>query len=127
MATADDPQAVLAANEAFYAAFNAKDTTAMDALWARTSPVACVHPGWNILSGREEVLASWEGILTNPGQPRIVAGGAEVLLDSGEIAIVTCRELVAGSPLAATNTFLREDGGWKLVHHHSSPVANLRG
>lgn len=115
---------VLTANETFYGAFNAKDVTAMDAIWARTAPVACVHPGWNIITGREEVMASWEAILSNPMQPRIVSGGARVLVP-GEMAIVLCRELVAGSPLAATNIFVREAGGWKLVHHHSSPVARI--
>jgi hypothetical protein len=35
---------------------------------------------------------------------------------------VICRELVAGSPLVATNVFVLEDEGWKLVHHQSGPV-----
>jgi len=36
---------------------------------------------------------------------------------------VICRELVGGSPLAATNVFVREDGAWRLLHHQSGPVA----
>jgi ketosteroid isomerase-like protein len=115
-------QAVLDANDAFYRAFNQKDFEAMDRLWARRAPVACIHPGWNILRGREAVMQSWQGILGNPGQPRIVNGGSEAHL-LGEVAYVTCRELVAGSPLAATNVFVLEDGEWRIVHHHSSPVA----
>src|SRR5262245_54973422 len=117
---------VLAANDAFYAAFNAKDVEAMDRVWARTVHVTCIHPGWNVLSGREEVMASWEGILTNPNQPRLVAGGATARI-VGEIAVVICRELVAGSPLAATNVFVYEDGAWRLLHHHSGPVMQIQG
>ncbi len=117
-----DEQAVLAANEAFYAAFNAKDIQAMELLWAREAHVACIHPGWNVLSGREQVMESWRGILLNEEQPRIVAGGASVHI-VGDIAYVVCRELVAGSPLAATNLFVREAGEWRIAHHHSSPVA----
>jgi ketosteroid isomerase-like protein len=112
---------VLAANEAFYRAFNQKDPAAMDAIWARSAPVACIHPGWNVLVGREPVLQSWEGILNNPSQPRIVSGGASVAF-LGDTAVVTCRELVAGTPLAATNIYVLEDGSWKLAHHQSGPV-----
>jgi len=36
---------------------------------------------------------------------------------------VTCGESVGNSLLAATNLFVRENGGWRLVHHHASPVA----
>lgn len=113
---------VLAANDAFYRAFNAKDMDAMDAVWARSVEVGCVHPGWNLLRGREAVMNSWQGILSNPAQPRIVTGGAEVTL-LGDVAIVLCRELVAGTPLAASNVFVQEDGKWKMAHHHSGPVS----
>ena len=112
---------IAAANESFYAAFAGGDVGAMDVVWARAHPVTCIHPGWNVLSGREAVMESWEAILSNPEQPRIVAGGAQVQV-LGEVAIVTCRELVAGNPLAATNIFVREDGRWRMVHHHAGPV-----
>ena len=125
--TAEPPQAAaehaaLAANEAFYAAFNAKDFDAMSRVWARSTPVACTHPNWNTLEGLAAVMESWAAILGNPGQPRVVAGGA-VAHVFGEAALVLCRELVAGHPLAATNLFVREHGEWRMVHHHSSPVA----
>jgi ketosteroid isomerase-like protein len=114
-------QAILAANAAFYAAFVARDGEAMAALWASQTPVTCIHPGWSVLHGRDAVLASWQGILANPEQPRIVAGGAEARI-LGDMGVVLCRELVAGNPLMATNVFVREDSGWKLVHHQSGPV-----
>ena len=119
----DDPRtaAVLEADEAFYRAFNAKDPDAMDAAWATEHGVACIHPGWNALLGREDVLASWHNILTNPNQPRIVIGGAQVVF-TPDTAIVLCRELVAGSPLIATNVFAQEAGAWKLIHHQSGGV-----
>ena len=94
---------------------------AMDAVWARNAPVTCLHPGWTLLSGREEVLESWHGILDNPNQPRIVGGGATVTV-FGETALVLCREVVSGSPLYATNVFVREEGKWRMTHHHSGAV-----
>lgn len=112
---------VLAANERFYQAFNQKDAELMSMVWAGEHGVSCVHPGWNLLEGREDVIASWNSILRNPDQPRIVSGGASVTL-FGELAIVLCRELVGGSPLVATNLFTLESGEWRLIHHQSGPV-----
>src|SRR5687767_9699358 len=108
-----DSDAVLAANEQFYRAFNQKDFTLMEETWAANTAVTCVHPGWNVLSGREPVLEIWERILTNPDQARIVVGGAEVSF-FGPVAMVICREFVAGSPLLATNLFIEEDVSWRL-------------
>ncbi len=116
--------AVLAANDAFYAAFAAMDYSAMELIWARDAKLTCIHPGWNVLSGRGPVMESWEAILSNPSQPRIISGGAAVQV-FGDCAVVTCRELVAGSPLAVTNVFVKEAGRWRLAHHHSGPVANV--
>ena len=116
-----DDEDVLAANESFYAAFAAKDFDIMDRLWAESVPVTCVHPGWALLSGRDDVLGSWRAILSNPAQPRIVSGGAGVRM-VGDIAVVVCRELVAGNPLLATNVFERRGSGWRMVHHHASHI-----
>lgn len=116
-----DEQEVIEANAAFYAAFAARDMATLEDLWSRRTAVTCIHPGWNVLSGRDAVIESWDAILSNPEQPRIVAGGAQVAL-LGDTAIVICRELVSGNPLAATNVFVREDGKWRLAHHHSGPV-----
>ena len=44
----DENRALLAANEAFYRAFASRDAEAMAGLWARTVPVACIHPGWDV-------------------------------------------------------------------------------
>jgi ketosteroid isomerase-like protein len=114
--------AVVAANEAFYRAFNERDAAAMSDLWANDDAVTCIHPHWNVLSGRETVLESWRAILGNPDQPKLVSAVERTTL-RGEIAIVVGRELAAGHPIAVTNTFVRQEGAWKMLHHHASPVA----
>jgi ketosteroid isomerase-like protein len=113
--------AILAANEAFYRAFAARDLAAMDRLWADTVAVACIHPGWAPLIGRDAVLESWAGILSNPQSPdiRCVQPTAVVY---GEVALVLCYEVVERGYLAASNFFLREDGAWKLFHHQAGPT-----
>jgi len=117
---------VLDANTAFYAAFAARDLAAMEALWAREAPVACVHPGWDALRGREEVMSSWRAILSgNPPRLACTAASAHV---AGAAAFVVCHERVPGGPrLVATNVFVREDGAWRLCHHQAGPLNQEEG
>jgi len=113
---------VLEANEAFYRAFSRHDAEAMGRLWAEAHPVACVHPGWDVLDGREDVLRSWSAILGSGGAPRITCSLAQAHV-LGEVAFVTCHEVVDGGRLAATNVFVREGGRWRVAHHQASPIA----
>jgi hypothetical protein len=118
---ASEEALVISANHAFYAAFARGDLAALEGLWARRAPVACIHPGWDALHGREEVMASFGAILSGGGAPRVrcTRTTASVL---GESAYVVCGEAVDGAELIATNVFVREDGAWKLVHHQAGPV-----
>jgi len=113
---------VLAANAKFYHAFAARDADAMAAVWAQRAPVACIHPGWHALRGRDAVLASWRAILGGPGSPPItcIDAAAHVL---GDVAFVICVERIPAVELVATNCFVREDDEWKMVHHHASGMA----
>jgi ketosteroid isomerase-like protein len=116
-----DSDAVLAANLEFYRAFTARDLKAMEALWARRAPVACLHPGWTALFDRAAIMRSWEGILANPQAPKITCFDERVLL-YGEVALVLCEEELEGGTLAASNLFVREDGRWRLAHHQAGQI-----
>ncbi len=113
-----DQEAVLAANEAFYRAFAERDLPAMVALWSRRAPVACIHPGWNPLTDREAVMDSWAGILGGESSPDIRCLGP-VAFVNGDTAFVICTEVLDDGFLVATNIFVREAGGWTMVHHQA--------
>lgn len=117
-----DMDDVLEANASFYRAFAERDMMAMEALWARRAPVACIHPGWNPLSDRESVMESWRAILGNQAAPRIRCANPSVFLLGGA-AFVLCHEALEQGLLVATNIFVREDGRWKMVHHQAGPTA----
>jgi ketosteroid isomerase-like protein len=121
--TTPPEEAVLAANRGFYAAMKARDASAMERLWAKTSSVACVHPGWDVLHGRDPVLASFRVILGSAQAPDIQPSDETVLL-LGDTAMVICTEHIGDSELVATNVFFFEEGAWKMVHHHASPPAS---
>jgi len=106
----NDSDAVLAANLEFYRAFTMRDLAAMDALWARAAPVACIHPGWPPLADRDAIMQSWQGILSNPDSPRVACYDERVLV-YGETALVVC---------------VREDGQWRLAHHQAGQLVARR-
>ena len=116
-----DSDAVLAANLEVDRAFTARDRAAMNALWARRAPVACLHPGWTALTDRDAIIQSWEGILSSPDAPRIACFDEQVLL-YGDVALVLCEEELDGGTLAASNVFIREDGEWRIAHHHAGQI-----
>jgi ketosteroid isomerase-like protein len=130
-----DPEvaAVLAANAAFYAAFERRSLDAMAEVWERSSRVAVVHPGWAALHGWAKVATSWDAIFRGSA-PHVFVSGEEVRV-VGDVAWVMCYEHLldsvgdlAGGPvddatIATTNVFARDAGRWRLVLHHGSPVA----
>jgi hypothetical protein len=115
-----DEQAVLDANQAFYAAFTGRDMAAMERIWAHQAAVCCIHPGWAPLIGRAPVLESWAAILADPGALEISSGDAHVMLH-GASALVVCHEFLPQGQLLASNQFVMENDAWHLVHHHAGP------
>ena len=135
----DDADAVLAANAAFYDAFETGDIDLMAAVWLDASAaetVACVHPGWAPLHGTSQVLRSWSMIMANTSYIQFVLTDVAVSV-TGDAAVVTCGENMltglpstvtdpspglAGGRAVATNVFRRTPTGWRLWVHHASPV-----
>ncbi len=109
---------VLFANDAFYLAFANQDFEAMRSIWATKATVTCIHPGWDVLSDRDEVLDSWEDILASPNATNITCKSPMVRV-LGEFAYVICHEVLDQGYLVATNVFVREDGQWKMIHHQA--------
>lgn len=111
---------LLFANEAFYDAFRLRDYSAMEQLWASSVDVACVHPGWPAVMGRDAVLRSWKGILTGEHAPDIHFRAPKPFVQ-GTSGFVICYETLGSGVLVASNVFVREEGTWKLVHHQAGP------
>ncbi len=115
-----DTASVLFMNDAFYDAFRSQDLETMDRLWSRQAAVACIHPGWQPLAGREEVMESWQGILGGTGGPEVFCLEPQAFV-MGQTAFVICYEQIGNGVLVATNIFVKEGDDWLLVHHQAGP------
>ena len=115
-----DTASVLFVNEAFYDAFRTRDLATMDRLWSRQASVACIHPGWQALTDREEVMDSWEGILGGDSAREVYCLEPRAYI-MGQIAFVICYEQIGEGVLVATNIFAKEGNDWRLVHHQAGP------
>jgi ketosteroid isomerase-like protein len=126
--------AVIAANEELYAAFEAGDIDRMTALWVDGMDgvaAKCVHPGGLIIRGIEPVLRSWALVMANTEDVQFIVTDVEPMV-SADMATVTCVEIILrpgtnGEPFSsshavATNAFVLVDGSWRLWLHHASPV-----
>ena len=117
--------AVVAANQAFYAAHEARDLLAMRRVWEHTDRTACIHPGWPILRTWPLIERSWAGIFAGPGRNQFILTNENVAI-TGDLAWVTLEENLvdtgASGTVAATNVYARTDGDWLLVVHHGSPI-----
>lgn len=120
---ADDD--VLAANRAFYAAFEARDIDALSDVWEHSDRSTCVHPGWGRLTGWGAISASFFALFQNGQNLQFILTNEQVDV-VGDIAWVSCDENIldeqVGGTVAALNLFARTDAGWKLVIHHGSAV-----
>ncbi|WP_250124044.1 nuclear transport factor 2 family protein [Chroococcidiopsis sp. CCMEE 29] len=120
---------VLAANEAFYRAFEKKDIEAMSAVWSQGTGSLCIHPGRNLLRGWKEIRSSWEMIFKNTQYIEIEIdilvkevrnNIAYVVLVENLLQVSGARRVRAQS--MATNMFELMAQKWYLVHHHGSPL-----
>ncbi len=127
-------------NQAFYAAIESADLDRMSEIWVDDVPdhlvAMCVHPGWPLLSGRGEVLRSWALIMANTPyiqfvltdvQTTVLGNGRGADLrrehpDGGRRGRRGRHGLRGRAGVVATNTFVKTAGGWRLWHHHGSPV-----
>ena len=116
-----------AAEAAFYAAFAAVDSAAMEKVWATEVELLCVHPGGSLLRGKKAVMQSWIAIFARSDPPEIehrLIGHFE----SGNLAVHLVEELIrphghsTSTPnrVLSTNVYVREAQSWCMAEHHAS-------
>ena len=123
---------MLEANQKFYGAFNKNDIELMMGIWLNDSTSQCIHPGWDVLNGFEDIMVSWQKIFSAGQDLEIKLSHIEVTA-SENLAWIACQEnlfsvLTSGVQLSkvhSTNLFKQIHGEWKMILHHASTVRGL--
>ena len=113
-------QRILFANDAFYAAFTSGDVVAMSNAWVTSYPIVCLHPGARPIFDREEMMRSWEDILSDAGVSELSFHSPEVVITE-HAALVIGYEIFGDSALIASNGFILENDAWRMFSHHAGP------
>ena len=131
--TTPEVDAVLEANQEFYAAVEAGDIDALRRVWWDHPDTVCLHPGADPIHGTEGVLRSWSLIMANTPYIQFFLTDVRVSV-AGDRAVVTLTEniLAAGSGeltdsfqgarALAMNVFTLTSEGWRVWIHQAAPV-----
>ena len=114
-------QKIFFANESFYHAFSNGNLEMMELLWSKTHRICCIHPGHAPLQKYEQIMLSWKNILEQSKNTEIEYFDPNLSL-YGDLALITCYEVVSGNHLIATNGFVMEEEDWKMVFHQAGPT-----
>jgi len=120
---------VRAASTQFYAALNRMtdgDASSMADVWSHEGYVTTMHPIGGRETGWDEVRGSFDGVaeLASGGRVELREQRVQVVGDLAyEVGIESGQATIAGERLAieqrVTNVYRRENGTWRMVHHHS--------
>ena len=120
---------VIAANDAFYRAFEKKDLEAMSLVWSQGTGSLCIHPGRNALRGWRDIEFSWLQIFRNTKYLEIETEIISVEIRENIAYVILIEKLLQVSggrsvqaQSMATNIFEKMASKWYLVHHHGSPI-----
>lgn len=123
-----ETSSVMEINRKFYEAIETHDIQLMQHVWSTESFSRCLHPGWPVLEGFSDIMASWVSIF---------GGGQKLTFSLRHITPVIREDLAAlhfienvlfEDPdgvrefnVSCTNIFLKSNGEWKMILHHASP------
>jgi len=117
---------VLEANAAYYAAFGPRDVAMAMRCWSTHDDTLCIGPMGSPALGYEAIERFHHESFAVMEGTRFAVEVLHARYDD-PLATVTCAEWItkeggAGEThhLMATNVFILEDVGWRLIHHHVS-------
>lgn len=115
-------------NHRFYSCFAQLDIEGMAEIWARSPHVRCVHAGWELVVGYEDVRQSWAEVFMSISEVEFELEDVQiqVLGDTAWANFIVYINLSDShgegfqATVVVTHIFERQDQDWKLVLHHSS-------
>ena len=115
---------------AFYEALHAADVERLMAFWADDEEVICVHPGGGarvvgVQAIREMFTAMLErgGLNVQPGEVVRMQTHGSAVHSVIEHVTVQLPDGAREALVYATNVYLKQPQGWRIVAHHASAAA----
>jgi ketosteroid isomerase-like protein len=116
--------------DAFYRAANQNlsgDTAGLHSIWSDADDISDMGPTGAMRRGRKAVIEQFatESVMGFDGTVEMVD---RTIVETADMGYVVCREQAPGAtlngqPIAldlrSTTIFRRENGHWRLVHHHT--------
>jgi ketosteroid isomerase-like protein len=114
------------ASDRFYSSLSSMDVTGLTELWSHADDTTTMHPMGGEQVGWQEVRRSFEEAAAGMSDAHVELIDQRIHA-SGDLAYETGiergRASLAGEPVEieqrVTNVYRREDGQWKMVHHHA--------
>lgn len=114
------------AEAGFYDALARGELKTMLSVWADADDIVCVHPGAERLQGRNAVTESWRAMFAGQAGLRFERHDVQITREEG-LSIHSLHERIYVDDqmvglTVATNIYRLQDGGWRMLMHHASPV-----
>ena len=122
-----DENEIVAANRAFYEALQKLSSEEMSSLWWHEDWISCLHPGWDLIMGWEDIQESWSNIFRSTSQ-MLVSITRPIVHVHGDVGWISCIENVTSTyeggfetaTIESTNIFVRKKGEWRLAHRQTT-------
>jgi ketosteroid isomerase-like protein len=124
-----DTDAIKAANTGFYMAVSARDAEALQKVWSHEGQIFNIFAvskapmlGWSaVKSGYDDLFKRFAELSVSMPEPAVRQDGAIAIV----VGVETQKAKLPNGDtinalLPATNVFIKRDGQWLMVHHHSS-------
>lgn len=120
------------ANRRFYQALENLNLEDMEAVWLPSPACRCVHPGWPMLEGWDNIREAWRRIFENTNVLEVAIDQVSVQVQ-GTVAWLNCvaqvssasEQRVDSALVCTSNLFVLHEGEWRLVLHHASPLPDM--
>jgi len=89
----------------------------MKDMWQDDSGARCIHPGWPVLKGYEDIIKSWDDIFRHNQHMEIKVSDVDVMIQD-DSACVSCK-------VHATNLYQRVGDEWKMILHHAAALTTV--
>jgi ketosteroid isomerase-like protein len=118
------------AADAFFEAANrllAGDATAFDPIWSKADDISHLSPTGESRTGRQAVIDGFARE-SQMGFQGTLVGDERRFVETPDMGFLVCTQRTSGmtrdgqaiaSDIRATTIFRKEDGHWRVVHHHA--------